>query len=107
MTWANSIIPVMLLFLGAIAYLIVRSDQSADAKVISSGIRRSRLRKAAREALIDVAAKVMVWSPLVALFAYITHGEYLPADAWTALLPVAVAAGFFWGWLVFSGGGDE
>lgn len=106
MTWANSTIPVILLFLGAIAYLIVRSDQPAEAKVISSS-RWSRLRRAAREASIDVAAKVMVWSPLVALFAYITKGEYLPADSWTALLPVAIAAGLIWGWLVFLGEGDE
>lgn len=67
----------------------------------------SNKRKAALETVESVSRKTMVWAPLVALFAFITKGAFIPVDTWKAMMPLAVIAGVIWYWAAGQLPGDQ
>lgn len=55
-------------------------------------------KRAALETLESISRKVMVWAPLVAFFAWITHGKFITTDVWEVLIPLGIVAGVIWFW---------
>lgn len=58
----------------------------------------SRNKKVLLKMMYETGQKLMSWSIVLSLLAYVTDGKLLPADTWMALLPLAVVAGIGWYW---------